>query len=212
MTDHESRHSLIDSVLRLTSEGLNKGTSGNVSLRTPSGYLITPSGVDYDTLQAEDLVAMDFKDKPTGRFNPSSEWRFHRDIYTHRGNAMAIVHCHSFYATTLSTLRREIPSFHYMVAIAGGNSIRCADYATFGTQDLSDNILAALVDRKACLMSNHGLLTYGKNLRDALKTAIEVENLAGQYIHALQLGKPVLLDDEEMAVVIEKFKSYGNEQ
>ena len=211
MTEQKSRRAVIDTALQLTSQGLNKGTAGNVSLRTPSGYIITPSGMDYDDLQPADLVAMDFDNNANGHLKPSSEWRFHRDIYAHRPEATAIVHCHSLYATALSTLGREIPSFHYMVAIAGGDSIRCAKYATFGTQALSDNVLAALTNRKACLMGNHGLIAFGNGLRDALKIAIEVESLAGQYIHALQLGQPILLNGEEMAVVIEKFKSYGKQ-
>lgn len=214
MTDQTLRQSIIDAVLQLAVDGLNKGTSGNVSLRTGEKYIITPSGLDYDQLRPEDLVEMDFngndaKGSSTRRLVPSSEWRFHQDIYINCPEAQAIVHCHSMYATALSTLRRGIPRFHYMVAIAGGHSIRCAEYATFGTQDLSNRVLAALLDRKACLMSNHGLIAYGKDLHEALKITVEVENLAGQYMQALQVGQPVLLSLAEMEIVIEKFRRYG---
>ena len=241
MTDQDLRQSVIDAVLQLVAEGLNKGTAGNVSLRTDKNYIITPSGVDYDKLRPADLVTMDFNcntsndkstngnstsnqstsnkspsdkspsDKSPSQLEPSSEWRFHQDIYNHHPEAGAIVHCHSLYATALSTLRREIPPFHYMVAIAGGDSIRCAEYATFGTQELSNHVLAALLDRKACLMSNHGLIAFGKDLREALKIAVEVENLAGQYMQALQVGQPVLLSETEMAMVSKKFEHYGRQ-
>ncbi|RLA44322.1 MAG: class II aldolase [Gammaproteobacteria bacterium] len=226
MTDQGLRQSVIDAALQLVAEGLNKGTAGNVSLRTEENYIITPSGVDYDKLRPQDLVTMDFDGNitnvkttsnmtPSGKspaqLEPSSEWRFHQDIYIHHPEAGAIVHCHSLYATALSTLRREIPPFHYMVAIAGGNSIRCAEYATFGTQELSSHVVTALFDRKACLMSNHGLIAFGKDLREALKIAVEVENLAGQYMQALQVGQPVLLSETEMAIIGKMFNHYGRQ-
>ena len=193
--------------------GLNQGTSGNVSARVPDGFLITPSGRDMTALEAACIVpvAMDANmanPAPAG-MKPSSEWRFHRDIYAAFPEAQAVVHAHSPFAVALACLRRDIPPFHYMVALAGGTDIRCAAYATFGSQALSDAVLAALQGRRACLMANHGLLAWGRSLRGALALALEVEALCGQYLRACQVGEPVLLSAAEMAEVLEQFKGYG---
>jgi L-fuculose-phosphate aldolase len=187
--------------------GINQGTSGNVSVRFRKGFLITPSGVDYDLLGPGDIVAMDFDGEwrcfTRGR-RPSSEWRFHRDILQSRAEIGAVVHTHAIHATALSCLGREIPPFHYMVALAGGDSIRCAPYATFGSQELSDNALEALRDRTACLIANHGMIACGADPARALALAVEVETLAAHFWRALQIGEPHLLSAEEMARVRDK--------
>lgn len=189
--------------------GLNKGASGNCSLRNEKGFLITPTGVPADQMMSDQIVQMDMDGLVIGMGSPSSEWRFHRDIYLARPEIQAIIHTHSSYATAFSCLRTDLPPFHYMVAMAGGDTIRCAPYATFGSQELSDNAVQALQDRLACMMSNHGVIAVGLNLQQALALAIEVESLCQQYLIANQLGKPVLLTEVEMAQVIEKFKGYG---
>lgn len=202
------REAIVETARRMNALGINQGMSGNVSARTNTGFLITPSGLDYDAMTADDVVAMS-ADGVAERGKPSSEWRFHQDIYASRPDAQAVVHTHSAHATTLACLGRGIPAFHYMVAVAGGPDVRCAPYATFGTQELSNHALAALKDRKACLLANHGLIALGGSLPDALRVAEEVEVLAGQYWRALQLGEPVILSDTEMTAVLEKFKTYG---
>jgi L-fuculose-phosphate aldolase len=189
--------------------GLNQGTSGNVSARAAEGFLITPSGRDMTTLPAAESVPVDMNGNAPAGMRPSSEWRFHRDIYAAFPEAQAVVHAHSPFAVALACLRRDIPPFHYMVALAGGADIRCSRYATFGTQALSEAVLAALDGRRACLMANHGLLAWGRSLRGALALAMEVEALCAQYLRASQLGAPVLLSAAEMAEVLEKFKDYG---
>ena len=191
--------------------GLNQGTSGNVSVRSREGFLITPSGQIMAALTADDMVEMTLAGEVAGAGKPSSEWRFHRDIYATFAAAEAIVHAHSPFAVALACLRRDMPSFHYMVAMAGGVDIRCAAYATFGTQALSDAVLVALQDRRACLMANHGLVAWGSSLSAALALANEVEALCGQYLRACQVGDPVLLSDAEMRDVLEKFKDYGSQ-
>lgn len=196
---------------RSVSLGLNRGTSGNVSARSPEGFLITPSGRDMTELAAADMAPVDMEGRAPEGLKPSSEWRFHRDIYAAFPEAGAIVHAHSPFAVALACLRRDIPAFHYMVAMAGGVDIRCARYATFGTQALSDAILEALRDRRACLMANHGLVAWGRDLAGALALAVEVEALCGQYLRCLQAGEPVLLSDAEMAEVLEKFRDYRSE-
>ena len=191
--------------------GLNQGTSGNVSVRSREGFLITPSGQNMAALTADDMVEMSLAGEVLGEGRPSSEWRFHRDIYATFPAAEAIVHAHSPFAVALACLRRDLPAFHYMVAMAGGIDIRCAAYATFGTQALSDAVLTALHDRRACLMANHGLLAWGRSLSGALALANEVEALCGQYLRACQVGAPVLLNEAEMQEVLEKFKNYGSQ-
>ncbi|MEP7329804.1 MAG: class II aldolase/adducin family protein [Betaproteobacteria bacterium] len=192
---------------------INRGKSGNVSARWQTsafdGFLITPTGLPYADTTPNDIVAVDLSGVAHGARLPSSEWRFHRDIYRQRSDATAIVHTHSAFATALACLRRNIPAFHYMVAVAGGNDIRCAAYATFGTQALSDHALAALVERKACLLANHGVIALGATLEHALALAVEVENLAEMYTRALQIGTPIVLSDDEMCVVVERFSTYG---
>ncbi len=189
--------------------GINQGTSGNVSARWGDGFIVTPSGVPYARCEPDDLVWMGFDGTVEGRLKPSSEWRFHLDIYRCRPDAQAVVHTHGVHATAIATHRRGIPAFHYMVALAGGVDIRCAGYATYGTQALSDAALVALDGRRACLLANHGVIALGENLAKALRLAEEAETLARMYLAALQLGEPVVLDDVEMAVVLEKFGSYG---
>ena len=211
----ELRQQLIATAQRMVAAGLNKCTSGNLSARTEeggeSGFLITPTGMAYDTLEAADLVFMRLDGSHTDRCKPSTEWRFHRDIYATRQEAGAILHAHSPFATSLACLRREIPSFHYMIARFGGTTLRCSDYATFGTQALSDAALMAMKGRNACLLANHGMLVFGHSLDQALDLGIELEDLCEQYWRASQLGQPVLLSDEEMATVLNKFAGYGQQ-
>jgi len=194
----------------LTRRGLTHGTSGNVSVRCDEQrFFVSPSGMDYELLQADDVPLMDLEGRWFGRHRPSSEWRFHRDILRSRPDVGAIVHTHSPRATALACTGRGIPAFHYMVAVAGGRDIRCAPYHTFGTQELSDAALAALRDRRACLLANHGVIATGADLASAMRLAGEVENLALQYSVALTLGEIRILDDAEMSRVIEKFRTYG---
>ena len=173
------------------------------------GFLITPTGVPYAQTVPEQIVAMTLGGEARGTLRPSSEWRFHRDIYAARAEVQAIVHAHAPFATSLACLHRGIPPFHYMVAVAGGKDIRCAPYATFGTQELSDCALEALDGRRACLLANHGMIAIGPSLEQALALAVEVEMLAEMYWRALQIGEPVQLSDGEMDAVLEKFRTYG---
>jgi L-fuculose-phosphate aldolase len=209
MSEAELRTALAETARQTVRHGLNKGASGNVSVRLDQGLLVTPSGLANETLEPDQMVAMDMAGNSRGSLKPSSEWRIHRDIYRARPEVDAVVHAHSPYAVSLSCLRRGIPSFHYMVAAAGGKDIRCSNYATFGTQALSDTVLAALHERRACLMANHGLLAVGASLDAALSLAVEVEALCAQYWRAKLMGEPVLLDDAEMDVVLERFRHYG---
>lgn len=202
------RQQLIDTALAMNASGINQGTSGNISVRVENGFLITPSALSYDKYQCEDIVFMALTGQWEGIRKPSSEWRFHKDIYLHREEAGAIVHAHAPSCTALACLNKKIPAFHYMVAVAGGSDIRCAPYATFGTQELSDYTLTALEERKACLLANHGMLCLEHDLPKALGLAIEVENLAKVYSQTLQIGTPLLLDEHEMKRVLEKFKDY----
>lgn len=209
MTELQLRKQIIATALRMNALGINRGKSGNVSARWKSGFLVTPSGLAYEKTRTADIVFVEHGGQATGRREPSSEWRFHHDIYGQRPEGMAIVHTHSSFATALACLRMDVPAFHYMIAVAGGNTIRCAPYATFGTQQLSDHALAALKDRKACLLANHGAISLGADLESALALAVEVESLCEQYWRALQIARPTILPDEEMAIVIEKFRTYG---
>jgi L-fuculose-phosphate aldolase len=207
------REAVVATALAMNAQGINRGKSGNVSARWSdssfAGFLITPSGIPYADTTPEDIVAMTMDGEAHGARLPSSEWRFHRDIYRARPDVGATVHTHAPFATTLACLHRGIPAFHYMVAVAGGDSIRCAPYARFGTQALSELAFEALVGRRACLLANHGLLTLAKTLRAALSLAVEVETLSGQYLRTLEVGEPVLLSAGEMAEVLEAFQSYG---
>jgi L-fuculose-phosphate aldolase len=210
MTELALREEIIATARAMNTRGINRGKSGNVSARVDEGFLVTPTGLGYEAMRTEDVVAMTLEGVARGTRSPSSEWRFHRDIYAARTEVRAIVHAHSSFATTLACLGRGIPAFHYMVAVAGGNDIRCAPYATFGTQALSDAALSALDGRRACLLANHGMIAVGATLADALALAVEVEALAEQYWRALQIGEPTLLSEAEMAVVLAKFRTYGH--
>lgn len=208
------RQAIVAHALRFAPSGLSQGTSGNLSVRfhdgQDDGLLITPSGVDYARLQSEHLAFMRLSDATwRGPLKPSSEWRFHRDIYRDKPEVGAVVHAHPTHATALAVQRRGIPAFHYMVAVAGGRDIRCAPYATYGTEELSRHALAALDGRRACLLANHGLIAVAANLPAAFALAVEVEQLAHQYLLALATGTPVVLPDDEMDRVLEAFKGYG---
>jgi L-fuculose-phosphate aldolase len=205
------REAVIDTCLKMNEEGINQGTSGNVSVRTDEGFLITASGVPYHKMKPEHIVEMDLDGGYAGRYLPSTEWRMHMDIFKHRPEASAIVHTHSIYATALACLRKDIPPFHYMIGIGGGTTIRCSDYAEFGTQELSDVMLKALEDRSACLLGNHGQIVFGNTLEKALWRAGEVEALSQQYWAALQAGTPVILNDLQMTTVLARFKTYGKQ-
>ena len=204
------RETLLYNFQQLAKLGLNRGTSGNASVRLDDHFLITPSGMAAETLTIHDMVEVNMAGQTIGAGKPSSEWRFHRDIYEARPEVNAVVHTHAMFATSLSCLRKDIPPFHYMIAVAGGQDIRCADYALFGTQALSNAAITALKDRKACLLANHGMIAVGKTLQQAVDIAIEVETLCEQYWRALQVGSPHLLSNDEMAEVFEQFKDYGN--
>lgn len=207
------REQVVATARAMNAAGINRGKAGNVSARCQEGsfdgFLVTPSGLPYAEMNADDIVAMTLGGEAVGSRVPSSEWRFHRDLYRHRPDAQAIVHTHAPFATTLACLHRAIPAFHYMVAVAGGRDIRCAPYATFGTQQLSDHAVAALDGRRACLLANHGMIALGDAPASALAMAIEVETLAEMYWRALQAGEPRLLPAEEMEVVLAKFATYG---
>lgn len=213
MGEHALRLAVIRTAQAMNAAGINRGKSGNVSARWRSeafdGFLVTPTGLPYADTAPHDIVAVDLDGTAHGARLPSSEWRFHRDIYVARPDANAIVHTHAPFATTLACLHRGIPAFHYMVAVAGGADIRCAPYATFGTQELSDLAVAALAGRKACLLGNHGMIAIEATLERALALAVEVETLAQMYWQALQVGEPVVLSGEEMAGVVCKFATYG---
>ena len=201
---------------KLNSTNLSALRSGNISVRAKEkkidGFYITPSGIKYSSLKAKDIIFVSLK----GRFDkkkgaPSSEWRFHQDIYVNKKNAKAIVHAHSTCATAVSSHQKSIPAFHYMVAVAGGDDIKCTKYATFGTRKLSKNILYALKDRSACLIGNHGQIAFEQNLEKSFELAQEIENICHQYINALRIGIPKILSKKEMKIVLEKMKNYKRE-
>ena len=204
-----ARRALLEATGELLGAGLNGGMAGNLSLRFGGGMLITPSGVHPRAMRAEQMVPVGANGQAEGPGLPSSEWRFHLDLYLARPEAAAIVHTHAPFATALACQRREIPAFHYTVARFGGDQVRCADYATFGTTELSQAVLAAMHGRSACLMANHGALVIGRDLREALDRAAELEQLCRIYWHALQGGEPVLLDAEQMRQVHQRYRSYG---
>ena len=205
---------LLELSLRLQSLGLNEGSSGTCSIRHHDGFFITPSGLNPKVMHEDDMVFMDFngtiQSNQKAAREPSSEWRFHHDILKLRIDANVVIHTHSTFASTLSLFRRDIPAFHYMIAVAGGNSIRCSAYALFGTQALSDEAIKALDNRKACLLANHGLIVVGRDIEDALNITCEIERLCEQYVLALQIGSPSILSNQEMDEVIYRFKSYGS--
>ena len=206
------RRKIIELCREMNVTGLNQGTSGNISARHDDHMLITPSGVPYETM-TPDMIARMLVDGDTGAWEgpcrPSSEWHFHRAVLRSNDDFGAVVHTHSTFATVLSMSRTTIPACHYMIAAFGGNDIRCADYATYGTAALSDNIMRAMKDRCACLMANHGMVAAGANLDEAMRAAVELETLSRQYYHARAAGTLNILADEEIAVVLDKFKDYG---
>lgn len=203
------REDLVRACLEMDRRGINQGTSGNVSVRWREGMLVTPSGLAYGTMAAEDLIYVEMDGAAHGPHAPSSEWRFHRDILRARPDLHAVVHAHPPHATAIAMLHRNVPAVHYMIAAAGGPTIRCATYATYGTDELSAAVLAAMEGRSACLLANHGLIACGPALPRALWLAGEVETLCRQYAIALGAGEPIVLDDDEIARVIEMFRTYG---
>ncbi len=210
------REALVATVRRLDAQGLNRGSTGNLSVRASTDTLaaasfwVTPSGMPADEMAAGDLVRVGMDGSVlAGDWAPSTEWPFHRAVYAARAELQAVVHLHSPQATALACLRRGLPAFHYMVAVAGGDSVPCTPYHLFGTQALSEAVAAAFVDRNACLMANHGLVAGGNSLAHAAKVAVEIEALCGIYLQALAVGEPVLLSRAQMAEVIERFRSYG---
>lgn len=209
----ETRQSIINACIESNRIGLNQGTSGNISLRIDEGVLITPTSRAYESMNPEDLALLPFGGEYgnySGPFKPSSEWRFHFDIYAARPDVNAIVHVHSTYATVLSMLRIDIPACHYMIAAFGGPNIRCADYAVFGSKELSDHVVKALDRRSGCIMGTHGMIAVGANLAKAMWLAVELETIAKQYYLSLQIGQPVILSDEEIERVRLRMKDgYG---
>ena len=204
------RADLVQAARELPARGLSAGTSGNVSVKDGTGFLITPSGVPYGTMTASDVVQLDGAGRVVGgHLAPSSEWRLHLGLYAERPDLGAIVHAHPRHTTALACTGRDIPAFHYMVAIAGGDSIRCAPYAPFGTEELAQAAARALSGRRACLLANHGVIAASATLQGALDLMTEIEELAAQYVAALQIGSVTLLSREEMAEIIERFKNYG---
>lgn len=211
--ERKLRQQVIDTCRHLEALGLNQGTSGNVSVRcgpdASAGFFLTPTNLPYDEMVPADIVHVSLDGRCRGRRQPSSELPFHLAIMRARRDATAVIHTHSSHATTLSCLRKPIPAIHYLVALFGGNEIRCAQYATFGTPELSAGLLRALRGRRAALLANHGLVVLGASLQQALALTLEAETLATHYYRALAAGKPVILPDREMAVVAEKFRAFG---
>ena len=204
------REQMIETCVKMNAHGINQGTSGNLSVRFGGRFLITPSSIPYDQLGPEDMVDMDWDGKYVG-LRPSSEWRFHRDILKKRRDVDVVLHCHSIFATAVACHHQDIPAFHYIVGLMGGNTLRCAPYATFGTQELSNAAINALDGRMACLLAQHGQISIGKTVEDALAMALEVESLAKIYISAYAFGEPPVLPSSEMDRVLEQMKrmSYG---
>jgi L-fuculose-phosphate aldolase len=208
--DREKRQSIIDACLRMNASGINQGTSGNVSLRHGDGMLITPTSTPYEAMKPDQIVYMHLDGNHDPAQRPSSEWRFHRDILKARPEVNAIVHAHPPYSTMLAIMGMEIPPVHYMVAVAGGDTIRCAPYATFGTQELSEHAVRALEGRLACLLAHHGMIAAGQSLAKAMWLAVEVETLARQYHGCLQIGTPPVLSKEEIEKVRLRMAGYGH--
>ena len=208
--DREKRQSIIDACLRMNVSGINQGTSGNISLRHGDGMLITPTSTPYEAMKPDQIVYMHLDGNHDPAQRPSSEWRFHRDIFKARPEVNAIVHAHPPYSTMLAIMGMEIPPVHYMVAVAGGDTIRCAPYATFGTQELSEHAVRALEGRLACLLAHHGMIAVGPSLPKAMWLAVEVEALARQYHGCLQIGTPPLLSKEEIEKVRLRMAGYGH--
>ena len=204
-----TRRSLVEAARSLSALGLTHGTSGNLSVRWGAGLLITPSGLPYDRMEPESIVPLSMEGTTDHALAPSSEWRFHRDILRARPEVNAVVHAHPIHATAFAMCRREIPAVHYMIAAAGGPTVRCSGYATFGTPELSALALEALADRTCCLLANHGIIATGPDLGRAMWLAVELETLCHQYAVALGVGAPVVLPDDEIARNVERFRSYG---
>lgn len=211
VSDRDARISIVEACRNMNALGINKGTSGNVSLRTETGLLVSPTGMAYEDLEPEHIVALDWDGAFEGDILPSSEWRFHRDLLRARNDLNAVVHTHSKFATAVSILGKEIPAIHYSIAAAGGGNIRCAPYATFGTPELAEAVLEAMRDRRACLLAHHGVIVAHSTLAQAMKLAVTVEELAHQYLLCLPMGEPPVLPDEEMERVLEKFTTYGQQ-
>lgn len=210
MTEDEARQQLVDAMRALDARGLNRGTSGNLSVRFGTGMFVTPSGVTPDRLTPDLMVFVDADGSVApGAARPSSEWRMHMGLYQRRADAQAIVHCHARHSTILACAHREIPPLHYMVAVGGGASVPVAPYATFGSDDLADNVAATLDGRRACLMANHGLITLGSSLPVAMAIAEEIEEQAAVYCGTLAIGGPKLLDRAEMGGILDAFGRYG---
>lgn len=210
MTEDEARQQLVDAMCALDARGLNRGTSGNLSVRFGAGMFVTPSGVTPDRLTAEAMVFVEADGSiARGAAKPSSEWRMHMGLYHRRADARAIVHCHARHATILACAHREIPPLHYMVAVGGGASVPVAPYATFGSDDLADNVAKTLDGRRACLMANHGLIALGPSLPVAMAITEEIEEQAAVYCGTLAIGGPKLLDNAEMARILGVFRRYG---
>jgi len=212
MTELEVRQKIIDLCLQMNSSGLNQGTSGNISARFEGDMLITPSGIPYEQLRPKDISRMSLTDLSAdwdGPCKPSSEWHFHKTILQMDDSYGAVIHTHSMFATILSIGRTAIPACHYMIAAFGGNSVECAEYATFGTPELSENIKVAMRQRSACLLANHGMIAAGRDLDHAMWSAVELETLSKQFYHARAAGNMVVLPNDEMEIVVEGFKSYG---
>jgi L-fuculose-phosphate aldolase len=208
-SDLAARRAIIAACRAMNELGINQGTSGNISVRWKDGILITPSGLPYERMRPEDIVRLDMDGSHDHRLAPSSEWRFHRDIMQRREDVGAVVHAHPVYATGFAICRKEIPAVHYMIAAAGGPTIRCSGYASYGTPELSELVLAALEGRTCCLLANHGMIATGADLEKAMWLALEVETLCKQYAVALHVGAPHVLADDEIARTIEKFKDYS---
>lgn len=209
--DLSIRTEIVKALQSMAALGINKGTAGNISVRGENGFYVSPTGVGYAGMTPDQIVFMNWDGSYEGDILPSSEWRFHRDILAERKEFNAVVHTHSTHATAVSVLEHDIPAIHYGIAGAGGNSIRCAKYATFGTAELGCNILEAMKGRRACLMAHHGVAAAQVNLVRAMSLAVTVEELAHLYLQVLPHGPLKVLSDEEMATVVEKFKTYGQQ-
>lgn len=209
MNEASLRDAVVQAVQRLDRLGLNRGSTGNASVRMGPAMLITPTGMGAEGLGPADLPIVAWGGTTRGRWKPSSEWHFHEAVYRARPDVQAIVHTHSPHATALACLRRPLPAFHYMVAVAGGEDVPLVSYATFGTEALSQGVAQAMAHRDACLLANHGLVAAGASMAQALKVVEEIESLCGVYLQALSVGEPAILSAAQMAEVIDKFRNYG---
>ena len=210
--ERELRKDIVTQCRVMNSSGINQGTSGNISARFEDRMLISPSAIPYDQMAPESIASIKLDD-PTGAwegpFRPSTEWRFHQKLLCEHDKAQAVVHAHPTYCTTLAIARKSIPACHYMIAAFGGNDVKCSDYATYGTEELSQHALKAMEGRQACLLANHGMITIGEDLAKAMWRAIELETIARQYYHSLLIGGPVILNNDQINETLEGFASYG---